>query len=63
MNPFHACATCIHFHAERSEKEKGMKYRCIRLGYETRPNYQFNCWTPKEHVKKLMEKRKKESGF
>lgn len=58
VNPFHACATCIHFQAERSDKDRSMKYYCKRLGYDTRPNYQFHCWTPKEHVKKLMEKRK-----
>ncbi|KAB2338258.1 hypothetical protein F7731_01450 [Cytobacillus depressus] len=56
IQAFHACATCIHF--EASKCEKGMTYRCKRLGYETKPNYQFQCWTPKEHVKKLMEKRK-----
>ncbi|PLR82717.1 hypothetical protein [Bacillus canaveralius] len=52
---FHACATCIHFQAERTDKR--MKYFCRRLGYETRPDYRFNCWSPKEHVKKLIEKR------
>ncbi|PLR77208.1 hypothetical protein CU633_11725 [Bacillus sp. V3-13] len=52
---FHACATCIHFQAARTSKK--MNYLCRRLGYETRPDYRFNCWTPKEHVKKLIEKR------
>ncbi|MBP2241297.1 hypothetical protein J2Z40_001859 [Cytobacillus eiseniae] len=54
-NSFHACATCIHFQAKKAKK--GMQYRCQRLGFDTRPNYQFNCWTPKDHVKKLMTKR------
>ncbi|KIL48882.1 hypothetical protein KP77_20930 [Jeotgalibacillus alimentarius] len=35
-----------------------MLYFCKRLGYETKPDYRFNCWEPKEHVKKLMEKRR-----
>ncbi|MEK4147604.1 MULTISPECIES: hypothetical protein [Robertmurraya] len=54
-NPFHACASCIHFRATR--EEQGMKYYCSRLGYETKPHYQFNCWSPKERVRKLMKKR------
>nr|WP_249310198.1 hypothetical protein [Bacillus sp. FJAT-49736] len=53
---FHACATCIHFQAER--KNKIMNYKCSRLGYDTKPNYQFNCWSPKAHVIKLIEKEK-----
>jgi hypothetical protein len=53
-NRFHACATCMYFNAEK--RETGMMYFCGRLGYDTRPHYQFQCWTPKEHVLKLMEK-------
>jgi hypothetical protein len=54
-NRFHVCATCIHF---RVEKEKGrIIYRCHRLGYETKPTYQFNCWHPKEQVVQLMKKK------
>jgi hypothetical protein len=56
MKNFHCCATCVHFVAEK--QEKGMKYYCSRLKYDTKPNYQFNCWTPTEKVKKLMEKEK-----
>ncbi|MED3553561.1 hypothetical protein [Cytobacillus praedii] len=55
---YHVCATCIHFHAEKAKK--GMNYFCKRLGYETRPNYQFNCWTPKKHVQELIDKRMEE---
>lgn len=54
-NPFHACASCIYFRAEKVEQ--GMKYHCSRLGYETNPKYKFHCWTPKDHVRKLMDKR------
>lgn len=32
-------------------------YRCSRLGYETKPKYQFKCWSPKQNVKKIMKKR------
>ncbi|PSL42432.1 hypothetical protein B0H94_11536 [Salsuginibacillus halophilus] len=53
-NRFHCCATCIHFGTDKTAD--GMKYHCIRLGYETKPTYQFNCWEPKPTVKKLMEK-------
>jgi hypothetical protein len=33
-------------------------YLCSRLGFETKPKHQFNCWTPKEEVVKLMNKKK-----
>ncbi|WP_096154329.1 MULTISPECIES: hypothetical protein [Bacillus] len=59
-NRFHACATCIHF--ERIKIEKKMFDRCKRLGYETKAHYQFTCWTPKEEVKKLMDKEKLEDN-
>ncbi|AKP47518.1 MULTISPECIES: hypothetical protein [Bacillus] len=58
VNRFHACATCIHFSAEKTES--GMLFRCLRLGYETKTYYRFNCWTPKDHVRKLMKKEKGE---
>ncbi|AJD91253.1 hypothetical protein JMA_19360 [Jeotgalibacillus malaysiensis] len=56
-NEYHVCATCIYFKALRNEKGN-MYYTCERLGYETKPHYRFNCWTPKEHVIKLMKKRR-----
>ncbi|GGE60541.1 hypothetical protein GCM10007140_08590 [Priestia taiwanensis] len=56
MNKFHCCATCTHFQAKK--QSNGMKYLCVRLGYETKPTYTFNCWDPKESVRKLMNKRK-----
>ena len=55
IDAFHACSTCVNFLAIK--KDIGMRYFCDRLGYETKPNYKFNCWEPKEHVKKLMDKR------
>lgn len=57
---FQFCASCINFRAERDQD--GMKYYCSRLGYETNPKYQFNCWTPKEQVRKLMDKSREEEG-
>lgn len=59
QNRFHVCATCIHFLAEKKSGQ-GMKYYCTRLGYDTMPNYTFNCWTPKEHIKKLIDKEQGE---
>lgn len=53
-NRFHCCATCEHFRVEK--REQGTVYRCSRLTYETRPEYRFNCWTPKEKVRRLLEK-------
>ncbi|HEU4965300.1 MAG TPA: hypothetical protein VFV52_15835 [Bacilli bacterium] len=54
MNRFHCCATCRHFAQEKGQQ--GMRYFCSRLGFDTMPNYQFNCWNPKDNVRKLMEK-------
>lgn len=56
MRKFHCCATCIHFLAERRNEK--MFYMCTRLGFETKTTYQFDCWNPKENVKKLMDKEK-----
>lgn len=55
MKDYHCCATCQHFKAEK--KSEGMFYFCKRLGYETKSSYKFNCWSPREEIKKLMEKK------
>jgi hypothetical protein len=55
MRDFHFCATCMHFKAER--KSDRMVYYCSRLGYETKTNYKFNCWTPKNSIIDLMKKQ------
>ncbi|MBM6619310.1 hypothetical protein [Bacillus suaedaesalsae] len=62
-HPFHACATCIHYTVDKTDK--GVSFRCSRLGFATNPKYQFNCWTPKENVVQLMKKRgfEKEGDF
>jgi len=52
---FHCCATCRHFKIEK--KTEGITYFCSRLGYETKTNYKFDCWNPKEQVIKLLNKR------
>lgn len=57
MKDYHCCATCIHFGIEKTEE--GIKTKCMRLGYDTEPNYQFNCWVPKERVRRAMEKMMK----
>nr|WP_097159857.1 hypothetical protein [Bacillus oleivorans] len=54
MKDFHCCATCVHFQAIKASGK--MVYKCKRLGFETKTHYKFNCWTPKEKIKKLMEK-------
>lgn len=53
MDRFHCCATCIHYRVEKKDKTT---YLCSRLGYQTNPKYKFNCWTPKENVKILMNR-------
>jgi len=57
MKNFHCCATCVNFVVKREENK--IKYYCKRLGYETKSHYVFNCWEPKENVKKLIDKQKK----
>lgn len=54
-NRYHVCATCVNYKIEK--KDAIMNYYCGRLGFETNPKYQFQCWTPKEQVRKLMDKR------
>nr|WP_071459914.1 hypothetical protein [Bacillus mediterraneensis] len=51
---FHACATCIHFSPQKTGE--GMSYFCERLGFATKPHYQFQCWNPKPHIKELIKK-------
>ncbi|MGZ4123847.1 MAG: hypothetical protein ACXVOI_11675 [Tumebacillaceae bacterium] len=54
MSRFHCCATCEHYRAEKTPA--GLQTKCSRLGFATHPKYQFNCWSPKANVRKLMEK-------
>ena len=54
MKNFHCCATCIHFGIK---KEENISYFCKRLGFETKTHYVFDCWNPKKHIKKLIEKQ------
>lgn len=56
MRNFHCCATCINFNVDKNKE--GIRYFCKRLGFETKSNYVFDCWEPKENVKKLIEKQK-----
>lgn len=56
MKDYHCCATCIHLTITKTTN--GTKYFCSRLGFETKTSYQFNCWEPKDHIKKLMEKER-----
>ncbi|MFZ3579836.1 hypothetical protein [Virgibacillus sp. DJP39] len=55
MSRFHCCATCKNFRIEK-QKETGKRIYCERLGFDTKPTYQFDCWEPKERVKIAMRK-------
>lgn len=56
---FHCCAACRHFSIENTEGR--IVTRCARLGYETNPKWQFNCWNPKDRVRRaIAEERKRE---
>nr|WP_081412073.1 hypothetical protein [Alicyclobacillus herbarius] len=50
---YHCCATCIHFRAERANHR--VRTYCSRLGYDTRPEYKFKCWNPKETIVKKIQ--------
>nr|WP_270182500.1 hypothetical protein [Alkalihalobacillus sp. CinArs1] len=50
---YHCCATCIHFEIVKNPRTS---YRCKRLGFETKPTYRFDCWEPKDVVKKRIKK-------
>lgn len=52
---YHCCATCRHFKVIK-EAGKKVEYQCSRLGYQTKPNYQFTCWSPKEVVQEKMKR-------
>lgn len=51
---FHCCATCSHFKVEKTNQK--IAYYCSRLGFETKTHYKFDCWNPRENIKKLMNK-------
>jgi hypothetical protein len=54
---FHCCASCKHFSIENNEGE--ITTRCARLGYETNPKWQFNCWSPKDRVRRSIAEARK----
>ncbi|WP_019120021.1 hypothetical protein [Brevibacillus massiliensis] len=58
-NRYHCCATCEHFRVEKGDGKTS--YRCARLTYETKPHYRFNCWSPKEQVRRRMEQEAPQS--
>jgi hypothetical protein len=49
---YHCCATCKHFLIKRESGE--IITMCNRLGYETKTYYKFNCWNPRDDIKKKM---------
>ena len=53
-NRYHCCATCVHFRAKKESRP--VSYSCERLGYETRPHYVFDCWSPREKITARMKK-------
>ncbi|OLO40369.1 hypothetical protein BTR23_07730 [Alkalihalophilus pseudofirmus] len=58
-NQYHFCATCKHFKVLKTNGKTN--YFCSRLGFETKSNYQFDCWDPKDNVVKLMQQRRVET--
>lgn len=56
MKNYHCCATCKWFVVEK-EPNRRVSYRCSRLGYETKPAYQFNCWEPKEQIRQKIQQQ------
>ncbi len=56
LNKYHCCATCIHFKSERVDGR--IITICVRLEYQTRPEYRFNCWNPKSSIRAKMQAEK-----
>jgi hypothetical protein len=54
MKNYHCCATCQHYMIIKSSQ--GVTTQCRRLGFDTKPRYQFSCWNPKEHIQRLLER-------
>nr|WP_280771448.1 hypothetical protein [Salipaludibacillus daqingensis] len=59
MKDYHCCATCIHFVPLKTNHRT--KFYCARLRFETKSHYQFNCWEPKEHIQRLINKEERAS--
>ena len=57
---FHCCAACIHFRSVRSVDR--VRTYCDRLGYETKPTYQFDCWVPNDRVLAKLAQQKPSDG-
>ncbi|RBW69000.1 hypothetical protein DS031_13765 [Bacillus taeanensis] len=56
-NRYHCCATCIHYRIKKQPRP--LSYICARLGYKTKPTYQFNCWEPNKNVQNLLKNNRK----
>lgn len=52
---YHCCASCVHYAVTKRREAEIVPY-CARLGYETKPDYQFDCWEPKERVRRAIRK-------
>ncbi len=55
MNPYHGrdvqyCATCVWI---RHQDPHG--FICARLGYQTKPQWKFRCWVPRERYREEKE--------
>lgn len=50
MKDYHCCATCENFKVNKLDGAR-TKYTCKRLGFETKPNYKFDCWQIKSALK------------
>ncbi|MCF8566088.1 hypothetical protein LLE49_15285 [Alicyclobacillus tolerans] len=51
---YHCCATCQHFHVFKDSS--GVHTECLRLGYATKPQYQFRCWNPRPDIVERMRR-------
>ncbi|MBX5476379.1 MAG: hypothetical protein IRZ18_04555 [Clostridia bacterium] len=48
------CASCVHVGVRRVGGQ--VRVYCRRLGYDTRPEWRFDCWTPKPHVRDRLDR-------
>lgn len=49
---YHCCATCRYFTIDQITGSP--RLYCARLGYETQSHYRFDCWDPKDRVRRKM---------
>lgn len=48
------CASCLHVGIRRDGER--LRVFCRRLGYDTKPEWRFHCWTPNIRIRPRLER-------